>query len=130
MPDSQTVPTATVGGKERLKTKTDAPSRRRRWHGVVGIVLVVLVIAIALIAAVARGLLPSWASADTRKVAAAAIFAGSYLALAIGKVPGLSIDRAGVALVGAGLMVASGALSLEEAYKAIDLNTPSRCCSA
>jgi Na+/H+ antiporter NhaD/arsenite permease-like protein len=38
-------------------------------------------------------------------------------------VPGLSIDRAGVALVGAGLMVASGALSLEDAYKAVDLDT-------
>ena len=58
-----------------------------------------------------------------RKVAAAAIFAASYLALAIGKVPGLSIDRAGVALVGACLMVASGALPLEDAYKAIDLDT-------
>jgi Na+/H+ antiporter NhaD/arsenite permease-like protein len=118
MPDRQTNPTTTGGGKERLNA-----SRRRRWHGVVGISLVIAVIAIALVAAVARGLLPPWASADTRKVAAAVIFAGSYLALAIGKVPGLSIDRAGVALVGAGLMVASGALSLEDAYKSVDLNT-------
>ena len=47
----------------------------------------------------------------------------SYLALAIGKVPGLSIDRAGVALVGACLMVASGALTLDDAYRAIDLDT-------
>jgi Na+/H+ antiporter NhaD/arsenite permease-like protein len=45
------------------------------------------------------------------------------LALAIGRVPGLSIDRAGIALVGGGLMVASGALPLEDAYRAIDLNT-------
>ena len=37
--------------------------------------------------------------------------------------PGLSIDRAGIALVGAGLMVGSGALSLDDAYKAIDLDT-------
>ena len=59
------------------------------------------------------------AEEDTRKVAAAVIFVASYLALAIGKIPGLSIDRAGVALVGAGLMVASGVLSLEDAYKAI-----------
>ena len=47
----------------------------------------------------------------------------SYLALAIGKVPGLSIDRAGVALVGACLMVASGVVSLEEAYQAVDMGT-------
>src|SRR5271165_5788722 len=61
--------------------------------------------------------------ASARRLAAMAIFATSYLALAVGKIPGLSIDRAGVALVGAGLMVASGALSLDEAYKAIDLDT-------
>ena len=45
------------------------------------------------------------------------------MALAIGRIPGLSIDRAGIALVGAGLMVASGALPLEDAYKAVDLDT-------
>jgi Na+/H+ antiporter NhaD/arsenite permease-like protein len=77
------------------------------------------------IAAVTPGLLPASPRIDddTRKVAATVVFAASYLALAVGKVPGLSIDRAGVALVGAGLMVASGALSLEDAYKAVDLDT-------
>jgi hypothetical protein len=54
---------------------------------------------------VTPGLLPAGprVDEDTRKVAAAVIFVASYLALAIGKIPGLSIDRAGVALVGAGL---------------------------
>jgi Na+/H+ antiporter NhaD/arsenite permease-like protein len=110
---------ATAGpGKRR-------PSRRRRWPGVVGITLVVLVITITLIAAVTPGLLPASprVDEDTQKVAATVIFAASYFALAIGKIPGLSIDRAGVALVGAGLMVASGALSPEDAYKAVDLDT-------
>ena len=37
--------------------------------------------------------------------------------------PGLSIDRAGVALVGACLMVASGVVSLEDAYQAVDIGT-------
>ena len=41
----------------------------------------------------------------------------------MGRIPGLSIDRAGIALVSAGLMVASGALPLDDAYKAIDLDT-------
>jgi Na+/H+ antiporter NhaD/arsenite permease-like protein len=41
----------------------------------------------------------------------------------MGKIPGLAIDRAGVALVGAGLMVAAGALPLKDAYRAIDLDT-------
>ena len=35
----------------------------------------------------------------------------------------MSIDRAGVALVGACLMVASGAIPLDEAYKAVDFDT-------
>jgi di/tricarboxylate transporter len=123
MRDSQNIRATAGPGKRRLKT--DAPSRRRRWPGVVGITLVVLVITITLIAAVTPGLLPASARVDedTQKVAAAVIFAASYLALAIGKIPGLSIDRAGVALVGAGLMVASGALSPEDAYKAVDLDT-------
>jgi Na+/H+ antiporter NhaD/arsenite permease-like protein len=94
----------------------EAGLTRRRWPAALGVASVVLVVVVALIAAVAPGI-------GSRKVAAAVIFAASYLALAIGKVPGLSIDRAGVALVGAGLMVASGALSLEDAYEAIDLDT-------
>ena len=89
---------------------------RRRWSAALGIASVVLVVIVALLAAVAPGVF-------SQKHPAAVIFAASYLALAIGKIPGLSIDRAGVALVGAGLMVASGALSLEDAYKAIDLDT-------
>jgi Na+/H+ antiporter NhaD/arsenite permease-like protein len=62
-------------------------------------------------------------TSDLDRLAAAAIFVCSYAGLAIGKVPGLRIDRAGVALVGACLMVAAGALPLEDAYKAIDLDT-------
>jgi Na+/H+ antiporter NhaD/arsenite permease-like protein len=53
----------------------------------------------------------------------AVIFAASLVALAIGRVPGLAIDRAGVAMVGAALMVACGALPLDDAYKAVDLDT-------
>ena len=44
-------------------------------------------------------------------------------ALAIGRIPGLALDRAGIALVGAAMMVAARALPLDEAYKAIDLDT-------
>ena len=97
---------------------TVPPAQRRRWPRVAGIALVLPVIVVSLIAAVAPGLLPASPKFDkgTRKVAAFVIFVASYLALAIGKIPGLSIDRAGVALVGAGLMVASGVLSLEDAY--------------
>ena len=55
--------------------------------------------------------------------AAIAIFAMTYLVVAIGRLPGSRLDRAGAALVGASLMVAVGALPLEEAPKAIDFDT-------
>ncbi len=57
------------------------------------------------------------------EAAAIAVFAMTYFAMAIGRIPGLKLDRAGAALAGAAAMVACGALSLDEAYRAIDLNT-------
>jgi Na+/H+ antiporter NhaD/arsenite permease-like protein len=82
------------------------------------------IVALALAAAVATFASPeSVLGSDTVKLAAGAIFAGAYLALAIGKIPGLRIDRAGVALVGASLMVGAGVLTLDEANKAIDFGT-------
>jgi len=57
------------------------------------------------------------------EIGAIAIFALTYLVIAIGRLPGLGLDRAGAALVGASLMVAAGALPLEEAPKAIDFDT-------
>ena len=123
MNDRQTTPAA--AGSEKKTPKAVSYPKRRRWPGAVVGALVALVIIVSLIAAMVPSLLPANQVADdqTRKIAALAIFVASYLALAIGKVPGLSIDRAGVALVGACLMVASGALPLEDAYKAIDLDT-------
>ena len=43
--------------------------------------------------------------------------------VALGKIPVYRIDRAGAALLGGGLMVATGVLSLDEAYRAVDFNT-------
>jgi Na+/H+ antiporter NhaD/arsenite permease-like protein len=54
---------------------------------------------------------------------AVTIFAATYLVIAIGKLPGYRLDRAGAALLGASLMVGTGALSLDQAYGAIDFNT-------
>jgi Na+/H+ antiporter NhaD/arsenite permease-like protein len=79
-----------------------------------------LVLSVLLLLAVIAAARPT---SDLDRLAAAAIFVCSYAGLAIGKIPGLRIDRAGVALVGACLMVAAGALPLEDAYKAIDLDT-------
>jgi Na+/H+ antiporter NhaD/arsenite permease-like protein len=52
-----------------------------------------------------------------------AIFGLTYVALALGKIPGLRIDRAGIALVGAAAMLACGVLSLRDAAKAVDYET-------
>jgi len=48
------------------------------------------------------------------------IFGLTYLALAVGKVPGLRIDRAGIALVGSAVMLACGVLSMGDAARAVD----------
>ena len=56
-------------------------------------------------------------------LAAALVFAATYLVIAIGRLPGSRLDRTGAALLGASLMVATGTLSPEEAYRAIDLET-------
>ena len=55
----------------------------------------------------------------------AALFALTYIGLAVGKVPGLRVDRAGIALVGATLMLVTGLLSLDEAVgtQSIDYKT-------
>jgi Na+/H+ antiporter NhaD/arsenite permease-like protein len=60
---------------------------------------------------------------DTTIVAAWLIFLATYAVIALGKIPVYRIDRAGAALLGASLMVATGVLSLEEAYQAVDFNT-------
>ena len=51
------------------------------------------------------------------------VFGLTYLALALGKVPGLRIDRAGIALVGAAAMLAFGVLDMKEAGAAVDTET-------
>ena len=98
---------------------------RSRWPTALSILVVGIVVAIAIAAALAPVVLPNGdrLAVDGQSVAAGVIFVGSYFALAIGRIPGLSIDRAGIALVGAGLMVVSGAPPLEGAYEAVDGNT-------
>jgi hypothetical protein len=44
--------------------------------------------------------------ADLRLLAAYAVFLGSYLVFALGKFPGMKIDRPGAGIIGAVLMVA------------------------
>jgi Na+/H+ antiporter NhaD/arsenite permease-like protein len=60
---------------------------------------------------------------DAATITAFAIFVATYLFIAVGKLPGYHLDRAGAALLGASLMVWLGVLSLEDAYTAIDFDT-------
>jgi Na+/H+ antiporter NhaD/arsenite permease-like protein len=53
-------------------------------------------------------------SPGNRLLAAILIFAGTYLALAVGRIPFLRVDRTGAAIVGASLMLAFNVLTVEE----------------
>jgi len=61
---------------------------------------------------------PTW----TRLVALLA-FAGTYLGLAVGHLPGFRVDRTGVAIIGAAIMVVGGVLPWEKAVAAVDAHT-------
>jgi Na+/H+ antiporter NhaD/arsenite permease-like protein len=54
---------------------------------------------------------------------AIAIFLGTYAVLALGRIPGLRVDRTGAVIIGASLMVATNVLTLDEAYQSIHLDT-------
>jgi Na+/H+ antiporter NhaD/arsenite permease-like protein len=62
-------------------------------------------------------------SEEVAMIAAALIFVATYIVMAVGELPGFYLDRAGAALLGASLMVATGLLSLDDAYRAIDVDT-------
>lgn len=46
-----------------------------------------------------------------------------YAAIALGYIPGLRMNRATIALVGAALLVVTGAISEEQALHALDMGT-------
>jgi Na+/H+ antiporter NhaD/arsenite permease-like protein len=81
------------------------------------------VLGLVLAAAVAAAWYWAGAQPNSVRIATVAIFAATYLVIAIGRLPGFHIDRAGSALVGAALMLAIGAVSLDETMQAIDFAT-------
>ena len=56
-------------------------------------------------------------------LAATLIFLGTYLVIAIGRLPGFLVDRTGAAIIGAALMIGFNVLTFEEAYAAINYDT-------
>ncbi|MCB9849487.1 MAG: anion transporter [Phycisphaerales bacterium] len=51
------------------------------------------------------------------------VFLAVYLGMMLGRLPGVAIDRTGVALVGAVVLIAAGRMSLAEAWNAVDVPT-------
>src|SRR5947209_17076649 len=60
---------------------------------------------------------------EVSHVAAYAIFLASYLVFALGKFPGLKIDRPGAAIIGAVAMFAFGIVRAGESLRYIDFST-------
>ena len=69
------------------------------------------------------GVLAALTLDDAPRIAAVGTFVATYVVIAIGKLPRFQLDRTGAALLGAALMVACGAISLGDAYQAIDFDT-------
>jgi Na+/H+ antiporter NhaD/arsenite permease-like protein len=59
----------------------------------------------------------------SESAAALVILILTYVGVAVGRIPGLRLDRAGIAFLGGAAMIAVGPLSLEEAFRAIDFDT-------
>jgi Na+/H+ antiporter NhaD/arsenite permease-like protein len=51
------------------------------------------------------------------------VFAVVYLGMMLGELPGLKLDRTGIALLGAIALIASGKMSLDDAWAAVDVPT-------
>jgi Na+/H+ antiporter NhaD/arsenite permease-like protein len=110
-----------------LRAALSRPCRRRAFAAVT--ILVLAVIAAAVLLKLHSGSLQIaglWmrsAARSTPKLLAIVIFIVTYLTVAVGRLPGFKIDRAGAAFVGASLMIAFGVLPLTDAYRAIDFDT-------
>ena len=61
--------------------------------------------------------------AEWQVAAGYAVFAVSYLVFALGKLPGMKIDRPGMAIIGAVMMVAFGVVTAGEALHFVDFGT-------
>ena len=71
----------------------------------------------------ARARRPSGGVLEGAVLAAVVIFALTYVAVAAGRIPGLSVDRPSAALLGAVLMVAAGVLTPAEGGRAVNGDT-------
>ena len=61
--------------------------------------------------------------ANLHRLIAVVAFAGTYLGLALGRLPFFRVDRTGVAIIGAAVVVVSGVLPWDRAVAAVDAHT-------
>jgi Na+/H+ antiporter NhaD/arsenite permease-like protein len=99
--------------------RSSGRARRGRWWCAAAVITLLLIAGLLFTGlrepTIARAL---WA--DRIRVSAILIFAATYIVIAIGKLPGFYLDRAGSALLGAALMIGLGVLSFGQAVHAID----------
>lgn len=62
-------------------------------------------------------------SSETLTIFVVALFAATYVGMALGRIPGLAIDRTGIALFAAVALVVAGALAPKDALQAVDFST-------
>ena len=67
--------------------------------------------------------LPAGTLSDARLIAGIVIFIASYVVFAFGKFPGMKIDRPGMAIIGAVLMVAFRIVNAGDALRSVDFAT-------
>src|SRR3954454_25077078 len=67
--------------------------------------------------------LPAGTLTDVRFIAGVVIFIASYVVFAAGKFPGMKIDRPGMAIIGAVLMVAFRIVNARDALGSVDFTT-------
>ena len=60
---------------------------------------------------------------ELHRLIALLVFAGTYLGLGVGRLPPFRVDRTGVAIIGATLMVVTGVLPWDRAVNAVDAHT-------
>ncbi|HYB42659.1 MAG TPA: anion transporter [Candidatus Methylomirabilis sp.] len=60
---------------------------------------------------------------ELNRLIALIVFAGSYVGLGIGRLPPFRVDRTGVAIIGAAVMVVAGVIPWDRAVAAVDAHT-------
>ena len=60
---------------------------------------------------------------ELHRLIALAVFVGTYVGLGIGRLPGFRVDRTGVAIIGAAVMVVTGVIPWDRAVAAVDAHT-------